>query len=276
MGRANDHNKNKNEQTLRLVQVTDSHLFAGEESTLVGMNCQQSFAEVLKLVRHNNPQLDCILCTGDLVQDASVEGYQRFFREVGELQAPQLWLAGNHDESIHMKQAVGRDNDCLHKSLLLGNWQLIMLDTHVEGKIYGRLSAVELSLLDSLLQESEASGHYALVCIHHNPIPVNAAWLQKHCLENAEDLFDVLDRYSHVRAVVFGHVHQEMNEQRKGVAILASPSTSIQFHPDNDLFTLDDQNPGYRWFQLFANGEMETGVERVEGNFHVDFSSTGY
>lgn len=259
---------------LTLVQITDSHLFASEEETLSGMNCQQSFAAVLEHIRHHHPALDGVLCTGDLVQDASVDGYQRFFRQVADLQAPQLWLAGNHDDRVNMKLAVGEGSPCLQQSLWLGNWRIIMLETQVEGKVYGMLSEAELERLQALLQASEAQ--HVLLCIHHNPVPVNAAWLQQHSLKNAQALFDVLDGYSHVRAVLFGHVHQEVNEQRNGVSMLASPSTCVQFHPDNDFFSLDKLNPGYRWLQLFADGRVETGVERVAGNFQIDFSSTGY
>src|SRR5690606_511488 len=94
------------QQFLTLVQITDSHLFATEDGSLSGMNCQQSFAAVLEHIRQQQPVLDGILCTGDLVQDGSAEAYRRFFRDVSTLRAPQLWLAGNHDEYASMHLAI--------------------------------------------------------------------------------------------------------------------------------------------------------------------------
>ena len=277
MGSGNRHDREDETGSLNVVQVTDSHLFASEDATLVGMNCHESFESVLEMIRQQQDSLDCVLCTGDLVQDASAEGYRRFYRHVETLGAPQLWIPGNHDENVNMKLAVGESNDCLRTSLVLAPWQFIMLDSHVEGKIYGFLTAGELERLDQLLQASQAEGQHVLISVHHNPVPVNAAWLQNHCLKNPDDLFHVMDRYDHVKALVFGHVHQEIDVERKGVKILASPSTSIQFDPDNDRFALDERNPGYRWFRLGSDGSIESGVERVKDrSFDIDFTSSGY
>ena len=58
---------------------------------------------------------------------------------------------------------------------------------------------------------------------------------------------------------------------------MATPSTCIQFHPNNDDFTIDNEKPGYRWLDLMPDGEIKTGVERVvEKSYSIDFESTGY
>ena len=262
---------------LRLVQITDSHLFENPSTTLVGLNCEESFNEVIKLVKEQQSDLDAILCTGDLVQDASKVGYQRFHAAIGKFGKPQLWIAGNHDELESMKSALGAESPCLEKSQTLKNWQIIMLNTSVPGKIHGFLEQEELTKLEALLKESEKSGNYSIICIHHNPIPVNAEWLQSHCLKNADELFEIIDRYTHVKALIYGHVHQEVEWQHEGVKVLAAPSTCIQFHPDNDHFTLDEKNPGYRWLHLYEDGSIQTAVERVTARtFNVDMNSSGY
>lgn len=59
--------------------------------------------------------------------------------------------------------------------------------------------------------------------------------------------------------------------------MLASPSTCIQFLPDNDEFALDKRMPGIRWFELNADGTFETGVKRIaQKDYPIDFTSTGY
>ncbi len=65
--------------------------------TLVGMNCQEGLQDVIELVKEHEESIDCVLCTGDIAQDASQEAYNRFAAQVGELDAPQLWIPGNHD-----------------------------------------------------------------------------------------------------------------------------------------------------------------------------------
>ena len=55
------------------------------------------------------------------------------------------------------------------------------------------------------------------------------------------------------------------------------PSTCVQFKPGSEDFAVDDAAPGYRWFDLHADGRIETAVSRVEGvEFEVDFSVKGY
>ncbi|HEX7764018.1 MAG TPA: 3',5'-cyclic-AMP phosphodiesterase, partial [Cellvibrio sp.] len=66
-------------------------------------------------------------------------------------------------------------------------------------------------------------------------------------------------------------------QQRKGVSLLATPSTCVQFKPKCDNFTVDTQMPGYRWFDLRADGQFDTGVARVTNKQYViDYRSAGY
>jgi len=269
-----DNNKN---QRFRLVQITDSHLFADLTHIFDGLNTYETLKDVVELARRQQDNIDCLICTGDLTQDTSLEAYRHFQEAMSPFTAPQLWIPGNHDIRSHMQQVLGADSISLKRSVQLGNWRIIMLDSSVEGQVYGLLDQKELADLDIELADSQRDGSNALVCVHHNCLPVKAAWLQQHCLKNSDELFSILDSYSHVRGVVYGHIHQEFEAERNGVKILAAPSTCIQFHPTNDDFMIDNAHPGYRWIDLGPDGSIETGVERVEEKSHnIDFISTGY
>lgn len=260
---------------VRLVQVTDTHLYANTADVLVGMNCEEGMRDVISLIRKEEGPLAAVLCTGDISQDNSSISYQRFAHAVATLAAPQYWIAGNHDEVPKMKEALGADNPCFARAFSLPGWRIILLNSHVEGHVYGRLAQAEL---DFLAEELEASkDQSALVCLHHNCVPVAAAWLQVHALKNSEELFAVLDRFTHVKAVLFGHIHHELVHERRQVLYLGSPSTCIQFHPASAEFKLDTCNPGYRWLELGGDGEFRTGIKRVAGKrYQVDFSGIGY
>lgn len=259
----------------RLVQVTDTHLFADAEGVLVGMNCDEGLRDVLALVRKHEPDAAALLFTGDASQDNSRESYERLEAALSSLGLPQYWIPGNHDELPLLQAVVGPRHPCGHATFAQGNWRIIMLDSSVPDQVYGRLSSAELGFLrDSLATSSEP---HVMVCLHHNPVPVAAAWLQRHCLKNPEDLFVVLDAEPRVRIVLFGHIHHELDQRRHGVRYLGSPSTCVQFHPSSADFALDDLNPGYRWLDLMPDGSVNTGVRRVEGKrYEVDFSGIGY
>jgi 3',5'-cyclic-AMP phosphodiesterase len=260
---------------VRLVQVTDTHLYADTGDVLVGMNCEEGMRDVIGLIRRQEGPLAAVLCTGDISQDNSSGSYQRFAQAVGTLGAPQYWIAGNHDEIPKMQAAIGADNPCFARAFSVPGWRIILLNSNVVGEVYGRLTEGEL---DFLAQELEASKQQqALVCLHHNAVPVAAAWLQKHALQNCDELYALLDRYPHVKAVLFGHIHQEFERVRNGVHYLGSPSTCIQFHPQSEDFKLDTCNPGYRWLELGANGDFSTGVKRVTGkSYKIDYAGIGY
>jgi len=96
-------------------------------------------------------------------------------------------------------------------------------------------------------------------------------------LENADEFLTVIQKHPHARVVVFGHVHQAMDEVRGRLRLLASPSTCFQFKPKSLAFALDRVPPGYRWIELYSDGTIDTGVERLpEMPAGLEFTSNGY
>ena len=257
-----------------LVQLSDSHLFAEAQGTLLGMNTRESLQKVIELVLAQQPRVDLMIASGDLSQDGTLESYQQFREMTRQIDAPARWIPGNHDEPHFMAKAATQSL-LLDPVVDIGNWRITLLDSAVPGSVPGYLQDEQLQLLARSLSEAPARHH--LVCFHHHPVPIGCAWMEPIGLRNPEALFAVLDRFPQVRAVLWGHVHQEIDQLRNGVRLLASPSTCIQFEPGSEDFKVDDLAPGYRWLRLLPDGRLETGVERVTGfDFQVDYGSTGY
>ncbi|WP_072432184.1 MULTISPECIES: 3',5'-cyclic-AMP phosphodiesterase [unclassified Pseudomonas] len=257
-----------------LVQLSDSHLFAGSDGLLLGMNTRDSLQAVIDLVLRQQPDVDLMLATGDLSQDGTLQSYEAFRRLSGRIDAPARWIPGNHDEPQVMLQAAVQST-LLDPVVDIGNWRITMLDSAVPGSVPGFLAEEQLILLANAL--SEAPERHHLVCLHHHPVSIGCPWMEPIGLRNPEALFAVLDRFPQVRAVLWGHVHQEIDRERNGVRLLASPSTCIQFEPGSEDFAVGEQAPGYRWLRLWPDGRLETGVERVVGfEFVVDYGAQGY
>jgi len=257
-----------------LVQLSDSHLFAEADGALLGMTTRDSLTAVVDRVLAEQPQIDLVLATGDLSQDGTVESYQAFRQQSERLDAPKRWLPGNHDELREMAIAAQK-SDVLDPFVDIGNWRVTMLDSAVPGSVPGYLKDEQLQLLAQAL--SEAPQRHHLICLHHHPVPIGAAWMAPIGLRNPEALFSVLERFPQARALLWGHVHQEFDQMRDGLRLMASPSTCIQFAPNSEGFALDAKAPGYRWLRLFDDGHMETGVSRIDPDlFEVDLSGAGY
>ncbi|MEE4624076.1 3',5'-cyclic-AMP phosphodiesterase [Pseudomonas alliivorans] len=257
-----------------LVQLSDSHLFAEADGTLLGMNTRDSLEKVVERVLAEQSDIDAVIASGDISQDGSVESYEAFRRLSGQIAAPARWFAGNHDELPQMEQ-VAQGVGLLEPVLDIGQWRVTLLDSAVPGSVPGFLAESQLRLLAQSL--SEAPDRHHLVCLHHHPVTIGCEWMAPIGLRNAEAFFAVLDRFPQVRAVLWGHVHQEFDQMRQNVRLLASPSTCIQFAPGSEDFKLDTLAPGYRWLRLHDDGQLETGVSRVVGMvFEADYGGTGY
>jgi Icc protein len=95
---------------------------------------------------------------------------------------------------------------------------------------------------------------------------VGSRWLDSVGLQNGDDLFAVTDRYPSVRAVVFGHVHQQFEGERNGVQVLGVPSTCAQFLPGAEQFAVDPAPAGCRALELRADGTLGTQVLRTSAH----------
>ncbi|TVP52937.1 MAG: 3',5'-cyclic-AMP phosphodiesterase [Halomonadaceae bacterium] len=261
-------------QPLYLLQITDPHLKASEDGELMGMRTHDSLNAVLAHVRAHHPEPDGVLATGDLSQDGSLTSYKHFQARMGQFACPVYWLAGNHDNVAVMQRLIG-GTPAAQKRLISHGWQLLFLDSSVPDRVHGMLSDSELAFLDQSL--AEYPDHHALVCLHHHPVPISARWMNAIGLRNPQALFDCLAGHPQVRGLLWGHIHQQLDEVHRGLRLMATPSTCVQFRPGSEQFSLDDRPPGYRWLRLYPDGHIDTAVERIApGNFGLDLKSGGY
>ena len=257
-----------------LVQLSDSHLFADEAGRLLGMDTDDSLQQVISGVLAEQSNIDLLLCTGDISQDGSIASYQRFAEMVNTLNAPKRWFAGNHDERLTLQQ-ICAGTDWLEPVYDIGAWRIVLLDSSVANKVHGELAKDQLALLERALVD--AGDRHVLIGLHHHPVPINSRWMDKIGLHNAADMLSIISRYDNVKAVIWGHVHQEVDQQFDGIRWLAAPSTCVQFTPHSEDFAVDDKAPGYRWLRLYDDGQLQTAVSRVEDiDFEIDYSIKGY
>jgi Icc protein len=260
--------------SLRVVQVTDPHLYADPSGCLLGLNTLESFDRILDTARTLSP-LDMILMTGDLVHDGSPIGYAHLRKRLATLQIPTYCLAGNHDQPAVMRSVVHRGKVQVVTSAQSKGWSLVFLNSTLPDSDGGHLSDQELESLASSLDAHRDK--HTLVCLHHHPVPIGSAWLDTMALDNPERFFDVIDCHPQVRGILWGHIHQDFEAERKGVRLIASPSTCIQFAPGQDEFGVDPLPPGFRWLALLPDGRIRTGVERLAVcPAEIDLRSAGY
>lgn len=267
--------KTVNKFSIKLVQVSDAHLFAETDGKLLGLNTDDSLQSVLDLIKKEQPDLDMVLVTGDISQDESEASYQRFERHMNTLIKPSYWLQGNHDNSASILQALGGNERLSPCVVSAGSWRIIMLNSSVKDQVGGYLPDSELKFLEQSLADNKDK--HVMVALHHQPVKVGSAWLDEQMVSNAEQFLSIIHRHKQVKALLWGHVHQAVDAQLESVRLLSLPSTCIQFKPGEEHFVADHVNPGYRWFELYDDGSFDTDISRVEDReFNVDYSTKGY
>ncbi|MFT6984914.1 MAG: Icc protein [Psychromonas sp.] len=260
---------------LPLLQITDTHLFSDREKDLLGIKTVQSYEAVIEHASKYSSECLAVLSTGDLSQDHSEQSYIDFTTHIKTLNMPCYWLPGNHDIQAVMLPSLLQQGLAQTRQIISDYWQIIMLDSQVEGVVYGALSDQQFCFLEDAL--NEYPDKHTLICIHHHVLPVGSKWLDQHILKNGQQFLDIIGAFDNVRAVLSGHVHQAGDTLKNGVCFMTTPSTCVQFKPNSIDFALDSQAPGYRYLSLNKEGDITTHVERIEqGAFTVDANAKGY
>lgn len=261
--------------TKRLIQISDCHLGPLTSESLLGLNTDQSLHDVLELIAEKEASFDNLVCTGDIASAGHEVCYRRFLDIIHQyFSVPFAWLPGNHD-CAEIMAAIDLPKPPEARTILLGNWLIVLMNSVVPHKVYGNFAQTELDFLEQTLAANP--GKHTMVMFHHQPVPVGSAWIDQYIIRNADALFAITDRHTQIKALVWGHVHQDFRGQRNGVELVATPATCVQFKPLCDEFTVDTLMPGYRWFELSDDGSFATGVERVTGKEYViDYKSAGY
>lgn len=246
------------ERPLRLLQLTDSHLRAAADGEIKGWRTLESLELTVEAATRGLAPPDAVLATGDLSQDGSAASYAHLRRVLEPLGVPVYCLPGNHDHPATMVEALAAPPFHYCGDHGLGNWRLVMLATWDGDRGGGRLPPAELRRLETALERSREP--HVLVVLHHHPVPMKS-WLDKVGLDNAEDFLRVTDSCSRIRGVVWGHVHQAHDSERRGVRMLSAPSTCFQFVPRSERSDIDPvRGPGWRWLELRADGRIVTQV----------------
>jgi Icc protein len=246
---------------VRLVQITDCHIQAGARDRLKGMNTRASLDAICQSILTDNDDLDLVLATGDLSQDGSVASYEYLAQQLSELRLPVFWLPGNHDDPGVMHEQLDNEPLSAAKKVLIGNWLIVLLDSTIKGESAGNVSPQQLDFLQRSLRAHPQ--HHVLVCLHHQAIPAGSAWIDQLGLQQPQALQSAIKSQPNVKAVLWGHVHQQSHHYRDGIEWLSSPSTCVQFKPGSDDFALDNLPPGYRQLNLHADGSIDTGIIRL-------------
>ena len=237
---------------LKVLQVTDTHLYPDMNGKLQGVNTFESFQSVINhAVEDTIP--DLLIATGDLAQEPDSVTYHIFLEIVRKVyQGPLICTPGNHDLSAPFEQILPT------KLMSLSGWYFVPLDSHVDNHVEGHVSQLQLVNLQKVL-EHKCPGP-TIVLGHHPPVRIQSEWLDQHRMQEGDQLMNLMNSSGNVRAYICGHVHQRHESQIGSLLFLTAPSTCFQFEPASNQFAVAEDGPGYRWLELSPDGSIKTEV----------------
>ena len=212
-----------------IIHVSDPHFLADGARLAGRYDVAETFARTLEAIRTVHPHPAAIVVTGDLADLGEPDAYRRLRAAVEpiaeELNAPIVWVAGNHDERPAMRtDLLGLEAS---EEPVTGVWdldglRLIALDTSVPGWHHGDLDAGQLRWLADVL--SEPAPHGTLLAMHHPPLPSHLPLFDILELRHQDELAAVI-RGSDVRGILAGHLHYSSSGTFAGVPVSVASAT---------------------------------------------------
>jgi Icc protein len=246
---------------VKIAQITDCHLLINN-GTYLGVDSTAYLQRVM--LKLSESHWDCVVVTGDITQDHTLASYNILAEFCHQYlsNTTVAWLPGNHDEINQLKQTLSQPPMTVAKHLKFGHWHVLLLNTKgptPEGVVNStHMAEIEVQLAQIPQDES------VLVFCHHHPLPVNG-YIDRHILTNGPELLAVLKRFSQVKCIAHGHVHQQREtvlgrDIGEPIFLWATPSTSMQFVVNSFAKGNNDSGPAFRQFELSPDGQVISHV----------------
>ncbi|HYK52808.1 MAG TPA: phosphodiesterase [Candidatus Eremiobacteraceae bacterium] len=247
-----------------VVQISDTHLFEDPSTRLWGIAPEHHADEVIDAVIAVAPEPELVLVTGDCSGDGSLASYERLGKKIARFDAPACFLPGNHDDAALMAQHLMNrtlDKEKLCFTYDAAGWRFIMLDSSVRGEDAGCIGDAQREWLRNTLASAPLKP--VIIAVHHNPVPVGSQWLDTMTISDGAALLAILDTAPQVKAVLFGHVHQDFEDYRDGTLYASVPSTFFQFKPRSKDFGRDDGRAAGARLVRLGDDKVTSTVLRV-------------
>ena len=234
---------------MKIIHLTDTHILGVDRGNLYGLDVALRLKKALKSIAKNHSDAEFLVITGDLVDVATPQAYEVLSSLLDKFSVPVHLIVGNHDNRDYLKSTFPQYNagKFIQYSKQISGKNFIFLDTLVPGERYGKLCSKRLDWLQKELDKNQDKPTYLFM--HHHPVPCGLQEMDTVAdFRTAEAFWELLDGYSNVKHIFFGHIHRVVNATKKCVTMHSTRSTAFQvsYLPDTKLeYLTNKENPMY-------------------------------
>ncbi len=180
---------------MRVVHLSDPHLSSGPTAAGPALGLELVLRRAVSL----DPQPDCLIVTGDLVDRGRPGEYADLRRILDDVPSPVHLAIGNHDDRDAFIEAFAgsrylNGGSRSHYAVEYAEASVLVLDSKDDSTAAGYLGSEQLGWLDDQLAQGRDVP--TLICLHHPPVPVGIPAMDAIKLANADELQEVLSRHS--------------------------------------------------------------------------------
>jgi 3',5'-cyclic-AMP phosphodiesterase len=218
-----------------LAHLSDTHFTSG----VLQERPAQFGRDAIDRINALDPRPDCVVLTGDLVDQGEVAEYVKAAEILHNMEVPLHVVPGNHDHAQRMLQALSGTDYVVEAKTESGRCyytvdypdvRLLCCDSSVSGHHYGKLGRAQLDWLDGQLAQEPQKP--TVLAMHHHPIASGIEVMDQVMLRDASNLAEVLSRHKPLLRVLVGHLHRPMTAVFGGSIVISAPSTYRQVSLD--------------------------------------------
>jgi 3',5'-cyclic AMP phosphodiesterase CpdA len=260
---------------MKLLQLTDIHLTAPGK-TIGGRDPNANFEKAIQHALKAHPDAEAMIITGDLSDWGEKDDYQRLRTIVEACDLPVHLCIGNHDDratfSAVFPERVG-EGGFIQQVIPLSLGHAILLDTWGPETHAGHFCEDRAKWLTAQLEVLEGP---IWIFMHHNPVPIEVAPMDKIMLLDAEQFASTVAPYADkIRHIFHGHCHMHLSGSLHGIPFSAPRGTNHAGWPDfqaTKLLSAADLTESYS--VIFAS-ETSTMVHMIEYGYAGDIRGEG-
>lgn len=217
---------------MKILQFTDIHL-TRQGDTIGGRDPNANFAKGLAHALDLHGDAEAVFITGDLSDWGDEDDYARLKSIIAGIPMPVHLMIGNHDDRqlfTSVFPELGNADGFVQYAVKMSLGTALCLDTWGPDTHAGHFCEDRARWLTAQLEQIEGP---VWLFMHHNPVPIHVAPMDKIMLLDAERFGATIAPFAQkIRHIFHGHCHLPLSGSLHGIPFSAPRGTNHAGWPD--------------------------------------------